>query len=678
MHGKLILVVGPSGVGKDTLIDGARIELAGDERFHFARRAITRAADAGGEDHEAISVDEFERRRETGAFFASWRAHGLDYGVPATIVERLTNGQNVILNGSRGQVANIAAAYPNVDVITIDAPPELIERRLRLRGRESEADVLQRRLRPEVAPVEGVTYATVMNSGSIADGVAQLITAILGAAYLPLRLRCAAFEVFREPFCLLNAASHVVAAANLGEAQMVEITAGPRSARARLALTTDDRLAARDEAALSPFAFEQLGVAVDTAVTIQRSPSPKSRGVLRRKLGGAALCESELRLVMRDLVEGRYSAAETAGFLVSASGNLCFDEIVALTRVRAEYMQRFDWGSELVVDKHSMGGIPGSRITLIVVPIVAAHGLTIPKTSSRAITSAAGTADAMEVLARVDLTHDEMRAVVERCHGCIAWNGRINHSPVDDVMNAINRSLGVPSKLLDVTSILSKKIAAGSTHVLMDIPFGPYAKLKTEAAARELADLFERVGNAVGLTVAARPTDGAAPIGRGVGAALEVRDVMAVLDGNPAAPRDLRDKALTFAGAILEWDPTVAPGCGRNRAEHLLFSGAAREVFDRVVDAQGRHATPGAPGQYHREIRAPRGGVVAELDGFVISGLARAAGAPTDKSAGIDILVGLGEPVLDGQPVLRVHAASEAALSRAFSDETPAAAVRVA
>lgn len=677
MNGKLILVVGPSGVGKDTLLDHARAELADDPGFHFVRRAITRPAEAGGEDHEPVSNEEFERRAAAGEFFATWQAHGLSYGIPIGIVERLQAGQNVIVNASRRAIPGIAKRYPELFVIGIDAPPEIVAQRLLSRGRESAEDVAKRIAREAPAPEPGVAYATVMNAGTVEEGSAQLVDAILGVAVLSLRVRRAALDVWREPFCILNAESQIVRAANLKDATMVEITSDAGSVRTRLALTTDDRIAARAEAALSSLAFDQLGAIEGTAVTVQKSPSPKSRSVLRKKIGGNELDASDISLVVRDMVEGRYAPAETAGFLVAASSNLSFDEIVALTRVRAEYMKRFKWDAERVVDKHSMGGVPGSRITLIVVPIVAAHGLLIPKTSSRAITSAAGTADTMEVAAKVDLSHPEMTSVVEACFGCIAWNGRVNHSPVDDVMNAINRPLGLSSRLLDVSSILSKKLAAGSTHVLIDIPYGPYAKLKTADSARELGDLFERVGAAVGLNVAAQPSEGFAPIGRGVGPALEMRDVLSVLGNRPDLPADLREKALVFAARILEWDPALLPGEGRKRAEELLLSGAAKEMFERIADAQGRHARPAAPGQYHREVLAPRSGTVKELDGFAIGGLARAAGAPSDKSAGVDILAALGDEVTEGQPVLRVHASQEAALARAFYEERAETAFQI-
>jgi thymidine phosphorylase len=314
-----------------------------------------------------------------------------------------------------------------------------------------------------------------------------------------------------------------------------------------------------------------------------------------------------------------------------------------------------------------MGGIPGSRITLIVVPIVAAHGgFLMPKTSSRAITSAAGTADAMETLANVELGPAELRVCLEKARACIAWNGRLNHSVVDDVMNAITRPLGIDSNRWSVASILSKKFTAGSTHVIVDLPFGRRAKLKTEKDALELAALFESVGRGLGLTVRAFATDGSKPIGRGIGPALEVRDVMWALDNHPEAPADLVEKALFFASRILAWDPAIGSvEAGRARAEDLLRSGAARSAFERIIDAQGRRSPPVMPGRLIHTVDADRAGAIKEIDGWAITEIARRAGAPLDKAAGVDILRNVGDTVAVGDPLFVIHASAQGDLEEA-------------
>jgi phosphonate metabolism protein PhnN/1,5-bisphosphokinase (PRPP-forming) len=169
----LILVVGPSGAGKDTLMDAARAALAGDPRFRFVRRDITRSATAGGEDHVAVDQATFAARRASGWYALSWHAHGLDYGIPADIAEDLARGRVVIANVSRGVIAEAARAFP-VRVLEITAPPAVLAARLATRGREDAADVAERLGRSSRLP-DDIDVVRVMNDGTIAEGVARVL-----------------------------------------------------------------------------------------------------------------------------------------------------------------------------------------------------------------------------------------------------------------------------------------------------------------------------------------------------------------------------------------------------------------------------------------------------------------------------------------------------------------------
>ena len=438
------------------------------------------------------------------------------------------------------------------------------------------------------------------------------------------------------------------------------------SVRAKLNIMRDVGMIGVDEIGLSAVAFEKLGLSEGSRVMIERTPSPESTASLRAKIAGDTLSPRQLDMIIRDFAEDRYNRREMSAFLVAASNNLSLDELETLARARARHCQQLDWPVELVADKHSMGGVPGSRITLIVIPIVAAHGMTIPKTSSRAITSASGTADAMEVLARVDLSQADMKKVVEDTGGCIAWNGNLNHSPVDDVMNSIVRPLAIDSQRWSVASILSKKLAAGSTHVIVDIPFGRGSKTPTLADAQVLANLFEAVGERIGLTIEARPTDGSRPIGKGIGPALEVRDVYAVLRGHAHAPVELRDKALDFAGRIIEWDARVERGKGRTVAEKILVSGQALETFEKIIEAQGRKDVPDTASPLLSEVRAKASGTVVGIRGNVLSGIARGAGAPFDRGAGVDVICDFEQSVVAGDPIMLIHASTAAEMSTAL------------
>ena len=656
----LFLVVGPSGVGKDTLIDAAREALRDDPEFVFARRAITRPVEAGGEAHEAIDEGDFEAALARGEFMAAWGAHGLRYGIRTDVLDALRAGRNVVVNGSRGAVRTFADAWPQTVVLSISASPELVEARLKARGREDAADVAARLAR--AVPIEGAPRVIgIANDGAPQEGAARFMSALLGAARLPLRLKRAPLEVAGEALCLVHETALVVRAQRLRGLGAVDVVAGGRRVRARLALATDPHLVDRQSAALSPAALARLGAEEGVEVAIERARPAESRDVLAQKVAGAELSPSAMERVMRDIVDGRYSEGEIAGFLVAAAQNLSLAEVVALTRVRAALGEPLRFDAALVADKHSMGGVPGSRITLIAVPIVASHGIVVPKTSSRAITSAAGTADVMECAARVDLSREELMRVVGEAGAAIAWNGRISHSPLDDVMNAINRPLRIRSAALDVSSILSKKLLAGASHVVVDIPAGAGAKVCGPADGAALARLFEAVGRGVGLHVEARVTDGSQPIGRAVGPALELGDVEAVLAGAPDAPAALREKALDFAAVMLAWDPAVPAGRARARAEELLDSGAAAAAFEAIVAAQGQHDRC-RPGLFSRTFTAPRTGVVRAIDGYGLAGLARAAGAPFDKGAGTRVLAGVGAHVAAGAPVLEVVASSQAGL----------------
>jgi thymidine phosphorylase len=297
---------------------------------------------------------------------------------------------------------------------------------------------------------------------------------------------------------------------------------------------------------------------------------------------------------------------------------------------------------------------------MIVVPIVAAHGLTIPKTSSRAITSPAGTADTMEVLARVDVGSDEMHEIVAAEHGCLVWGGHANLSPADDVLISVERPLAIDTPEQMVASILSKKLAAGSTHLVLDLPVGPTAKLRDRERFVRLRKLFEYVSDQVGISTTVLATDGSQPIGRGIGPWLEARDVMQVLERHPDAPRDLEERAVLLAGHVLEFDPALRGGQGIVRARELLHSGAALAKMRRLIAAQGAPPQTTSLGTLTHDVPATEDGVVTAIDCLRLARVARLAGAPMDKGAGVDLFKRIGDPVERGEPLYRIHAAFEA------------------
>jgi thymidine phosphorylase len=327
--------------------------------------------------------------------------------------------------------------------------------------------------------------------------------------------------------------------------------------------------------------------------------------------------------------------------------------------------ERIRWDFPVVADKHSVGGLPGNRTTPLVVAMVAACGVRIPKTSSRAITSPAGTADTMEMLAPVDLDVPAMRRVVESEGGCIAWGGAVRLSPADDTLIRVERPLDFDSDGQLVASVLSKKAAAGATHVVIDMPVGPTAKVRSTAAAESLSLRLQVVGTALGLRLRIEQTDGSQPVGRGIGPALEARDLLAVLQNAADAPADLRERAIRLAGAVLELADAAPAGFGPATAARVLADGRAWHKFQAICKAQGGMREPPRSSISH-VVTASSAGMVSGFDNRRLSRLAKLAGAPGSPAAGLDLHVHSGERVARGQPLFTVHAQAPGELAYAL------------
>lgn len=422
-----------------------------------------------------------------------------------------------------------------------------------------------------------------------------------------------------------------------------------------------------DEVGFSESAWQKLGLKDLDKVTISHPPPLESLSAVRGKVYGRNLDFESLSQIVSDIAAGRYSNIQLSAFITACAAKpLDHDEICALTRAMVETGDRIDWNRKPIVDKHCVGGLPGNRTTPIVVAIVAACGLTIPKTSSRAITSPAGTADTMETMAPIDLDIPNMRRVVEQEGGCIVWGGAARLSPTDDMLIQVEHVLDLDGEGQLVASILSKKIAAGATHLLLDLPVGATAKVRSKQAADTLSRSLIAVGEAFGLTVRTVMTDGMQPVGRGIGPALEAMNVLDVLQTKPAAPQDLRERSLLLAGQILELGGAASEGHGLSLAIETLDSGRAWRKFQRICEAQGGMRTPRVAA-HHRSVTASGAGLVAHLDNRRLAKVAKLAGAPEDKAAGLELHVSLGERVAARQPLYTIHADSPGELSYALA-----------
>lgn len=497
-----------------------------------------------------------------------------------------------------------------------------------------------------------------------------------------LQARRIGIDTYRENVVYLRRDCPVVRAEGFQALAKVEVAANGRTILAVLNVVDDERLLGDRELGLSEESWTQLAVADGSPVSVRHAEPPPSMWALKRKIAGERLGADEFAAIVRDIAAHRYSKIELAAFVVATDQfALDRDEVLYLTQAMVDVGQRLTWPEQRpVVDKHCIGGIPGNRTSMLIVPIVAAHGMLIPKTSSRAITSPAGTADTMDVLAEVELPFERLREIVREHHGCLAWGGRAALSPADDVLISVERPLSIDAPGQLVASILSKKIAAGSTHLVLDIPLGPSAKVRSMVQAQRLKKLFEYVARHVGMTLDVVITDGRQPVGRGIGPRLEARDVMQVLHGDPAAPADLRNKALRLAGRVLEFDPDLRGGDGFALARDILDSGRARLTMAAIIEAQGARGfdwrNPPLAAMTH-EVTATACGVVTAIDCERLSRIARLAGAPNAAGAGVDLLRKIGDPVASGEPLYRIYADTMAELQFAREVAARASGFRV-
>ncbi len=492
------------------------------------------------------------------------------------------------------------------------------------------------------------------------------------ARFSRLRLRRLGIDTHHEAVIYMRADCHVCRAEGFTAHARIEVAHKNETLIATLHSVAGDLLAP-GEAGLSEWAWKRLEAAEGDTVELAHAPVLPSLGAVRGKIHGHRLSGDAFAAVVGDVVSGRYSDVELASFITAcASRDLDLDETIALTRAMVEVGDRLAWPKAPIADKHCIGGLPGNRTTPIVVAIVAALGVTIPKTSSRAITSPAGTADTMEVLAPVNLNLEAMRRVVEREGGCIVWGGAVQLSPADDVLIRIERALDLDAEAQLVASVVSKKVAAGATHLVLDVPVGPTAKVRETLAAQRLAARLRSVSDAFGVETRVVFTDGSEPIGRGLGPALEARDVLAVVRRGRAAPVDLADRAVSLAGALLELSGAAAAGRGPAHARQALEDGRAQAKLERICEAQGGMREPPVAAQTC-DVPASRPGRVSAIDNRRIARLAKLAGAPDAKAAGVVLHVKLGDRVEAQAPLMTVHAEStgELAYAMRYSDAYP-------
>lgn len=464
----------------------------------------------------------------------------------------------------------------------------------------------------------------------------------------------------REPMVFLNANSSIVKKEGFIALNRVALKSKNETIYATISILNDNNLK-DDEIGVSKSVYKKIKNHNDD-FDITYMDEPVSFSIVRKKLRGIPFTEQGVFDVISDVVAGKYTDMHMACLCSATEGeNLSDDEISYLAKAMIGTGETMKWDYDIVVDKHCIGGIPGNRTTIIAIPIIAEFGLHIPKTSSSAITSASGTAEVMNVFTNVDIKTSEVKKIVEKVNGCVVWGGGVDLNPSDDIIIKVKKDLNLDSRGQMLASILSKKVAAGSNCILIDVPYGKTAKTKTLETAQDLKKDFEKLGEKLGVKVFVNISDGSQPVGRGVGPALEAQDVANVLQNKAEGLEDLKEKAIHLSGIILEFSPEVKKGEGEKIAREILESGRAWNRFKMICEAQGGlKEIPVA--KYTYDVPAEKDGTISEIDNKAFAGIAKLAGSPLKPAAGVYLHKHLNEKVKKGERLYTIHSESEGEL----------------
>jgi AMP phosphorylase len=408
---------------------------------------------------------------------------------------------------------------------------------------------------------------------------------------------------------------------------------------------------------------ERLDLEEGEIIEVKAAERPESLNFIRGKIMGRKLTQNQIESIVADVVERHVSDIELSAFVTSLQiHGTSMEEVESLSRAMIKMGKRVNFENSPILDKHSIGGVPGDKTTLIVVPIIAAAGYTIPKSSSRAITSPAGTADRMEALCEVDFHIEEIKEIVEETGGCIVWGGALDLAPADDLFIQVEYPLRIDPLLLP--SIMSKKKAMGSTHTIIDIPTGPDAKIKTVEEAQQLAFDFIELGGRLDMNIRCAITEGTQPIGHSMGPTLEAMEAMQALMGG--GPHDLTDKATSLAGILLEM---VGEENGKEMARELIRSGRAEKKMREIIAAQGGdpeiQPSDMTLGYKWVDIEAEHNGRILWMDNRELVQIARVAGTPNDKGSGIHLMSKLGDRVQENDTLFRIYSQNNRKLNNA-------------
>jgi len=427
---------------------------------------------------------------------------------------------------------------------------------------------------------------------------------------------------------------------------------------------TIGKLIKENEIAVSSEIKKRLNLRKGQKVDVNLAQNPESLNYIKKKLNNHILSGKEITEIITDIVNNSLSEAEIALFVSGMyKFGMTMKETIYLIKAILKTSNTFDLGN--TADKHSIGGIAGNRTTPIIIPICAVAGLIMPKNSSRAITSAAGTADVIETIAKIEFSISEIKKIIHKTGACMVWGGTLKLVPADEQIIQVEKILNLDPEAQLLASIMSKKLAVGSDYILIDIPYGENAKVNKKRALR-LKRKFEYLGKYFKKKMRVVLTDGSQPIGNGIGPSLELMDVLKVLR-RENGPCDLEEKSLFLAGELLEMTGKAKKWEGKQLAREILDSGKAYKKFEQIIKAQQGNLKRIRYGKYKYDIKSNKSGTIYEIHNKKINSMARIAGCPADKYAGLYLYIYLGDKLKKGDKIVTVYAESKSRLKEAIN-----------
>src|SRR3989344_1258381 len=439
----------------------------------------------------------------------------------------------------------------------------------------------------------------------------------------------------------------------------IVMTRGPK--KATLTVDTTKNFVRRGIVMLYDDVKEIVHIRSGDAVHVEPRMPLVSKAYIRKKTDGRELSYLELRAIVDDVIARNLNDLELASFITALHiHGLTLNESIDFSKAMIETGKSLKF-TGTVVDKHSIGGVPGDKTSMLVVPIIAASGLTIPKTSSRSITSPSGTADRMEILAPVDLHIDDIKRVVKKTKGCLVGGGAVDLAPADDLFIRIEHPLGLDPLLLP--SVMSKKKSVGCRYLIIDIPTGSGAKMEKKEDAEKVAANFKALGKKLGIKVECAITRGDQPVGYAMGPALEAREALEVIMGRSKS--DVIDKATSIAGLLLSM---VGKG-NKKTAEALIKNGKAEKKLREIIKAQGGNPNIKPEnihvGTYTFSVKSNVGGIVAGTNNAALVDICRSAGTPQDHGAGILLNKKINDTVKKGETLFTIYSEKQQKLAAA-------------